>query len=329
MKRAGQDELENEQNSENSNYSEEESDEHDVPNSSLAPSPGPNVSAAPRTTGTGGKQPVSASSGGKPPPPAPARTTGTGGKQPLSASSIAQQRNAAVEKSKKSANNSTANSNAANSAGTGSSPASIGGKNPGVYAKGSQNATTQRQQNTPAARTGTGGKEPVGTHLKQVRHQPASKMSSQHSSSKARPQTQRKQHHLIGKMVKVFYVPEGYFTGVVKAQIGESEFMIHWDDGSTTSAILREEDETEDAENEDRWSIVEDIPYETIVPVNNDKAGNGARSKQITQQKPTPPPQPPQPAAQPAAFEEEEDDNGHENEDNENDENDDNDNYET
>jgi len=134
-------------------------------------------------------------------------------------------------------------------------------------------------------------------------------------------------------MVKVFYVPEGYFTGVVKAQIGESEFMIHWDDGSTTSAVLRDEDETEDADNEDRWSIVEVIPYESIsVPVNNDKTGNGARSKQITPQKPiTPPPQPPQPATQPAAFEEEEDDNGHgnENEDNENDENDDNDNNET
>jgi hypothetical protein len=324
MKRAGQDDLENEQ-SENSYNSEEESD--DVPNSSLAPSPAPNTATAARP-GTGGKQPVS----GKPPPP---RTVpNTGGKQPLSQSSIEQQRTAAIQKTKtaNSNNSNTTNSNAAaKPTGTGAStPASTGGKNPGVYAKNSQNAGTQRQQNTPAARSGIGGKEPVNTH-KNIRHQPASK-SSQHSAGKARSQTSLKPHHLIGKMVKVFYVPEGYFTGVVKSQIGESEFMIHWDDGSTTSAVLRDEDETEDADNEDRWSIVEDIPYESIVPVNNDKAGNGARSKQITPQKPiAPAPQPPQPAAQPAAFEEEEDDNGHDNEnednDNENEENEENDNY--
>jgi len=324
MKRAaGQDDLENEQ-SENSYNSEEESD--DVPNSSLAPSPAPNTSTAPRPT-TGGKQPVS----GKPPPPRSGG--GTGGKQPLSQSSIEQQRTAAIQKSKTANSNlNTPNSNAAKSTGTGSStPPSTGGKNP-VFAKNSQNAATQKQQNTPAARPVTGGKEPVNTH-KQVRNveRERPKLSSHHSAGKARPQTKLRQHHLIGKMVKVFYVPEGYFTGVVKSQITESEFMIHWTDGSTTSAVLRDEDETEDADNEDRWSIVEDISYESIAPVNNDKTGNGARSKQITQQKPiTPSPQPPQPAAQPAAFEEEEDDNGHdnENEDNEN-ENDENDNYET
>jgi len=107
-------------------------------------------------------------------------------------------------------------------------------------------------------------------------------------------------------MVKVFYVPEGYFTGMVKSHIGENEFNISWDDGSTTSAILKEEDETEDTENEDRWSIMEDYETQTV-QVNQEKpGGNGAK----TQKQITPPKQPPAPPPQqPATFDDDEEDN--------------------
>jgi len=68
----------------------------------------------------------------------------------------------------------------------------------------------------------------------------------------------------------VYYIDEGYHTGTVKS-VNEStrEFIVHWDEGSTSGVTLNEEDETEDAENDDRWSVVED----DRLPVNGVQKG--------------------------------------------------------
>jgi len=53
------------------------------------------------------------------------------------------------------------------------------------------------------------------------------------------------------------------------------EFVIHWDEGTISGVTLKEEDETDNSENEDRWSVVEDLPYE---PENGlQKARGGSR----------------------------------------------------
>jgi len=191
------------------------------------------------------------------------------------------------------------------------------GKPPSGKIPVAENTSSSRSTNSgsQSVRTGTGGKEPHRTENPH-RSQTSSHLVSVHPGAKAqgalnqaRPQTQRKQHHLISKTVKVFYVPEGYFTGVVKQQLKDSEFMIHWDDGSTTSAVLREEDETEDPENEDRWSILPKEDYEAQparVSGQEKQGGNGANrsQKQIT-----PPKQPPAPPPQQPTYEDDEEDN--------------------
>jgi len=262
-----------------------------------------------RTPGTGGKQPVSnppTPSGVKPPPrpttagkqpvsqpnvPAQPKT-GTGGKQP----DLSPQKVAAMKR-------------------TGSNPnppatkpsASTAGKGPTAY--GSNSSTNQASRSNAgsntSARPSTGGKEP------QTRYQPSSHLNSgnklQGSLTQARPQTLKKQHPLIGKTVKVFYVPEGYFTGLVRSQIGESEFMINWEDGSVTSAVLKDEDETEDPDNEDRWSLVED--FESTTTSRPEKPVSNGRNKTPPQPKAPPkqsPPAPARPKPQPATYEEDE-----------------------
>eukprot|EP01125_Pyxidicula_operculata_P010483 TRINITY_DN3449_c0_g1_i1.p1 TRINITY_DN3449_c0_g1~~TRINITY_DN3449_c0_g1_i1.p1 ORF type:complete len:338 (+),score=109.80 TRINITY_DN3449_c0_g1_i1:381-1394(+) len=65
------------------------------------------------------------------------------------------------------------------------------------------------------------------------------------------------QKSLVGKRVKVNYTDGPYF-GTVKTLDEETrECMIDWDDGSTSSVVLKVEDETEDESNDDRWSVVE------------------------------------------------------------------------
>jgi hypothetical protein len=212
------------------------------------------------------------------------------------------------------------------------------GKGPSGHGSTSSSASTRPPSVTTesqSVRSGTGGKEPHRTdHHNQNRYQPSSLLAqgtkAQSNSMKARPQTQRKQHPLIGKTVKVFYVPEGYFTGVVKSHLGDSEFNIHWDDGSLAPAVLKEEDETEASDNEDRWSVVEDYETQTARGHPEKPGGNGAKTQQkkiVTTIKPAPPPPPQQ---RPAAYEDEDEENEIENdgetenaaEDNENDDND-------
>lgn len=268
-----------------------------------------------RPPGTGGKQPVSAPNNpaatSKPPPrpatagkqpistaniPAQPKPPGTGGKQP----DLSPEKIAAMKKG----------ANPANTQLSKPPTSSTAGKGPTAYANASAKIGTGASTTT---RPGTGGKEP------QTRYQTS--LASSHlraGANQKRPQTNKKQHYLIGKTVKVFYVPEGYFTGLVKSKVGESEFMISWDDGSTTSAVLREEDETEDPDNEDRWSIVED--YETPVNRVPEKPVNGGRT-----QKPTPKPAPPpqqtnnKRQAQTTTYEEEDENDPDDPDDNDND----------
>jgi hypothetical protein len=239
-----------------------------------------NTAAASKVPGrpvTAGKQPnVSAAN-----IPAQTKPPSTGGKQPdLSPEKIAAMKKGAT------GGNLAAQSN--------KPPAnSIAGKGPKAY--DSRNNSKTDGGTTNASRPEQGGKQP------QPRYQTSTSLSTsshirakpQSSLTQARPQSHRKPHPLIGKMVKVFYVPEGYFTGLVKSQIGESEFMISWDDGSNASATLREDDETEDPDNEDRWSLVED--YEAPVNRVPEKPMNGGGRNQ----KPPPPKQ--QPHSKPPA----------------------------
>jgi hypothetical protein len=261
-----------------------------------------------------GKQPATstATASGKPPPrPATAgkqpntpKPLGTGGKQP----DLSPQKYAEMKR---------------NNANPSKSQSSTTGKGPAANTATSSRPTTESQSQS--VRSGTGGKEPHRTDHNQTGYQPSSLLvqgSKVQSSMKARPQTQRKQHPLIGKSVKVFYVPEGYFTGVVKSHLGDSEFNISWDDGSLAPATLKEEDETEASDNEDRWSVLEE--YETQTGRGHpEKSGvNGAKTqkKLVTTNKPTPPPPPQQ---RPAAYEDDDEENDEpDNDDNEPDDND-------
>jgi len=310
---------------ENSDDDQEESDENSGgTNSNLTPTP----ANPPPSRPPAGKQPVSSgvnsTSTGKLPPRPPtagkqpantgqAKPGGTGGKQPdLSPQKLSEMKRTST-----------------NQANPSKSQASITGKGPSSYP-----ATSSRLPSTESqpVRSGTGGKEPHRTDHNQTRYQPSTLLaqgSKAQSSMKARPQTQRKQHPLIGKTVKVFYVPEGYFTGVVKSHLGDSEFNIHWDDGSLASAVLKEEDETEASDNEDRWSVVEDYETQTSRGHPEKPGGNGAKPQQkkiITTIKPAPTPPPQRPAAYEDDDEENEVDNDGEvdnpNEDNEPDDND-------
>jgi len=292
---------------------QEESDENSGgPSSTLT-----NSNTTSRLPGTVGKQPVSSAAtstvtaSGKPPRPATAgkqpntpKPLGTGGKQP----DLSPQKYAEMKR---------------NNANPSKSQSSTTGKGPAANTATSSRPTTESQSQS--VRSGTGGKEPHRTDHNQTRYQPSSLLaqgSKAQSSMKARPQTQRKQHPLIGKSVKVFYVPEGYFTGVVKSHLGDSEFNISWDDGSLAPATLKEEDETEASDNEDRWSVLEE--YETQTGRGHpEKSGvNGAKTqkKLVTTNKPTPPPPPQQ---RPAAYEDDDEENDEpDNDDNEPDDND-------
>jgi len=230
-----------------------------------------NLAPAARPTGTGGKQPVTAAGGNKVPPrpttagkqPNTAVKPGTGGKQP----DISPQTIAALKRGTAISGNNK-----------GQPAAGTGGKGPA----GATRAQT---------RAGTGGKEPVKKDNTAVSSNMRPRSKPGTLNNKARPQTHRKQHPLIGKTVRVYYVPEGYYNGVVKSQFGENEFMIHWEDGSTTSAVLREEDETEDPDNEDRWSVVDDY-LESDRVERKPKNGGRSQSKQtappVTKGKPQP-----------------------------------------
>jgi hypothetical protein len=268
----------------------------------------PVSSAATSTVTASGKPPRPATAGKQPNTPKP---LGTGGKQP----DLSPQKYAEMKR---------------NNANPSKSQSSTTGKGPAANTATSSRPTTESQSQS--VRSGTGGKEPHRTDHNQTRYQPSSLLaqgSKPQSSMKARPQTQRKQHPLIGKTVKVFYVPEGYFTGVVKSHLGDSEFNIHWDDGSLASAVLKEEDETEASDNEDRWSVVEDYETQTGRGHPEKPGGNGAKPQQkkiIKTIKPAPTPPPQRPAAYEDEDEENEVDNDGEvdnpNEDNEPDEND-------
>jgi len=59
--------------------------------------------------------------------------------------------------------------------------------------------------------------------------------------------------------VKVFYLGDGYYEGIVKNVNATRDCIIHWDDGSTSSATLKLEDKTDDPANEDRWNVVNEV----------------------------------------------------------------------
>jgi len=227
-------------------------------------------------SGTGGKQPTTAAiaAGGagrgvKQPGGAgkePGKTT-TGGKQPT-AYPPGMQRNTPQR---------PAQPPARQQASPRPNPTGVGGKQPyqqvlaepeekqpkqKPQAKNKQKQTTVQQPSTsPRSKAGTGRGRGAGRGRGRGSggRRGAGRPPSQSPSSRARQSP--KQHPYVGKRVKVYYIDEGYHIGTIKS-VNDREFIIHWDEGSTSGVTLNEEDETEDAENEDRWSVVADSPYE-------------------------------------------------------------------
>jgi len=154
---------------------------------------------------------------------------------------------------------------------SGAGAATVGGKQPAAYQQVlAESEPKQTKQIKPKAKQPTVHQPPP----QQPQRPPASRPPAQ---PHARSGRQVKQHPYVGKRVKVFYIDEGYHGGIVKS-VNETtrEFIIIWDDGSTSGVTLNEEDETDNSENEDRWSVVEEIPYEQ--PENGlQKARGGSR----------------------------------------------------
>jgi len=159
----------------------------------------------------------------------------------------------------------------------------IGGKQPAAYQQVLAEPEQQQQpQQKPKPKPKPKPKQPTSyqpaSPQQPPSHRTAGGAAQRTSQSPARPARQVKQSPFVGKRVKVFYIDEGYHGGIVKS-VNEAtrEFIIQWDDGSTSGVILNEDDETEESENDDRWSIVEEIPYEP--PSNELQKARGGRTR--------------------------------------------------